>query len=130
MISWCFPLQGPAPYKDKNNTLPFVTMYHSNFDNKSLVTNIRRKINHSNSAYLKEVTKYSNIVYNNPKTYWDWLLMQIITQNNKNGLFKFTDKLCKICKIYVNECSFFTWSDDINWQIQKLLVQLLMLYII
>ena len=69
----------------------------SNFDNKS----------DSNSAYLKEGTKDSNIVYNNPKTYWDWLLMQIMTQNNINGLFKFTDKLCKICKIYINECSSF-----------------------
>ena len=78
-----------------------------NFDNKSLVTNIRIKINDSNSAYLKEGTKDSNIVYNNPKAYWDWLLMQIMTQNNINGLFKFTEKLCKICKIYINECSSF-----------------------
>ena len=107
MISWCFPRQSPAPYKDKNNTLPSVTTCLSNFDNKSLVTNIRRKISDSNSAYLKEGTKDSNIVYNNPKTYWDWLLMQIMTQNNINGLFKFTDKLCKICKIYINECSSF-----------------------
>ena len=44
-------LQVPAPYKDKNNTLSF------NFDNKSLVTNIIKNINRSNSAYLKEVSK-------------------------------------------------------------------------
>ena len=37
--------------------LSFATTYCSNVDNKSLVTNIRKKINNSNSAYLKEVIK-------------------------------------------------------------------------
>lgn len=54
-------LQGPTPYKDKNNSLPFVTTYHSNVYNKSLATNICKKINNSNSICLKEVLKDSNI---------------------------------------------------------------------
>ena len=55
-------LQGPAPHTDRKNTLPFITKYHSNVDNKSLVTNIRKTLNNSNSAYLKEIFKNSNII--------------------------------------------------------------------
>ena len=51
-------LQSPAPYQVKNNTWPFVTIYSNNYY-KSLVTNIRKKINNSNLVYLKEVFKYS-----------------------------------------------------------------------
>ena len=53
-------LQGPTPYKDKKNSLPFVTTYHSNVYNKSLAMNISEKINNSNSVYLKEVFKDAN----------------------------------------------------------------------
>ena len=56
-------LQSPTPYKDKKTTLPFVTTYHSNVDNKSLVTKIHKKINNSISNYLKEVFKGSSIAY-------------------------------------------------------------------
>ena len=47
-------LRVQGPYKDKSNTLTFVTIYHSNVDNKSLVEEIWNKVNNSVSAYLKK----------------------------------------------------------------------------
>ena len=37
-------LQSSAPYKDKKNTLHFLTTYNSNVNNKRFVTNIHKKI--------------------------------------------------------------------------------------
>ena len=39
------------------------------------------------------------------------------TKNNINGFFKCIDKQCKICKKIFNECSFFTCSNGIDWEI-------------
>ena len=50
-------IQIPAPYKNKENNLAFFTTYYSNTDDKLLLTNINRKVNNSNSAYLAEVLK-------------------------------------------------------------------------
>ena len=112
-------LQGPAPYKDEENTLPFVATC-SNVDNKPLVTNIRKKLNNLNLAYLKEIFKDSAIVLAQRQSK---NLLRLLTntaynskrqnENNINGLFKCTDKRCKIYKISVNECSSFTRSNGI-----------------
>ena len=53
MTSKAFPdaaLKPPVPYKDKKNILLFAATYRCNADNKSLVTNIHKKINNSHSA--------------------------------------------------------------------------------
>ena len=119
-------LQGPAPYKDKKNTLPFVTTYHSNVNNKSLIWNIRKKIENSNSDYLKEVFNDSKIILaqRQPKNLLNLLTnakynSKVQNENNLNGLHKCTDKRCKICKLYINECSSFTCSNGIKWEIRS-----------
>ena len=79
-------LQILAPYKDKKNTLLFVTTNHSNVNNKSLVTNSRKKISNSNSVYLKQLFKDSNIVLTQRQL--KNLLMHLKNQNSQLEKYK------------------------------------------
>ena len=119
-------LQGPAPYKNKNNNIPFVSTFYPNIDNKSLVYNIRTKINSIRSDYLKNIFKEKEIILSQkqPKNLKSILTSAVfkndlIMQQRPNGLYKCNNKRCKICTLYVNECTSFQCSNGIMWEIRS-----------
>ena len=117
-------LQGPAPRpKNKTKTIPFITTYHDNIDNQSLVSNIRHKMGQAQSNDLKYIFDYAHIILSQrqPKNMLRTLTkakFAATTQLKQNGLFKCTDKRCKICRLYIQECSNFTLSNGQNWEIR------------
>ena len=42
-----------------------------------------------------------------------------ISPSHKNGIFKCTDKRCKICRLYLQECSNFKLSNGKNWEVRS-----------
>ena len=119
-------LQGPAPYRNKQNNLPYVSTFYPNIDNKSLVYNIRRKLNSVQSDYLKNIFKENEIILSQrqPKNL-KRILTSAIFKNNltfnfrPNGLFKCKNKRCKICALYINECTSFICSNNVTWEIRS-----------
>ena len=117
-------LQGPSPKPQKEELIPYVTTFHQNIDNNLLVNSINQKISSIRSPNLKNVFQNSNIILSQrqPKN-----ILQILTKStflsNKlflpNGVFKCNDIRCKICNLYLVECSSFQMSNGEKWEIRS-----------
>ena len=113
-------LQGPAPLKTNSNNIPFVTTY-GNVNNNEKVKKIRRKFNYIQSDHLKNVFKNSKIILAQKQPI---NLLRLLSKARFNtdtnnfiqlkGLFKCTDKRCKICLLYVNEGNSFVMSNNMK----------------
>ena len=116
-------LQDPAPKpKDKLNNIPFVTTFHEDIDNNIIMKNIKRKIENNLSDYIKEIFQESNIFLSQrqPKNLLRLLSSSSIsnTPSLPKGTFKCNDKRCKICKLYLIECSEIQLANNKIWKIE------------
>ena len=119
-------LQGPAPFKNKNKTIPYVSTFYPNIDNQSLVYNIQKKFKNIHSDYLKEIFDKNNIILSQrqPKNMKRILAPSTFTSIpsitlTQNGLFKCSNKRCKICTLYINETKSFKMSNGLIWEIRR-----------
>ena len=119
-------LKGPVSLKTNANNIPFVTIYYDNVNNNKEVKKIRRNFNDIQSDHLKNLFKNSNIflVLNQPKHLLRLLSKARFNTDTNNfiqlkGLFKCTDKRCKICLLYVNEGNSFVMSNNMRWELRS-----------
>ena len=115
-------LQGPAPKpKDNSENIPFVTTFHEDINNNIIMKNIKRKIENTPSDHLKEIYQESNIFLSQrqPKNLLNLLTNSAISRNPSlpPGIFKCKDLRCKICRLYITECSEFELSNKKIWNI-------------
>ena len=117
-------LQGPAPKPKENaNNIPFVTTFHKDIDNKVIMKNIKRKMENTPSDYIKETFQESNVFLSQrqPKNLLRLLSTSSISKNPNlpKGTFKCADKRCKICRLYLIECSEFQLANKKIWKIKS-----------
>ena len=118
-------LQGTAPLKTNSNNIPFVTN-HENVNNNEKVYKIRRMFNDIQSDHLKNAFKNSNklLAQEQPKNLLHLLSNVRFNTDTNNfiklmGLFKCTDKYCKICLLHVNEGNNFVMSNDMRRELHS-----------
>ena len=119
-------LQGPAPApKPKSNTLPFVTTYYSNINSQNTVSLCNDLLQNSRNDRVDFVFNDCNVVMalKQPPN-----LLRLLTNSKfissplspkENGLFKCSDKRCKLCRLYIQECDSFMTSKGIKWNIKS-----------
>lgn len=119
-------LQGPAPFSNKSNNIPFVTTFHSNINNQNIVKEINQKIDNIQSNHLKTVFHNNKVILSQrqPKNLLRHLTKSKFTSSNlpdnlPNGLFKCKDIRCKICNLYINENSSFKMSNNQIWELRS-----------
>ena len=73
--------------------------------------NIKRKIENTPSGFIKGIFQESNIFLSQrqPKNLLRLLFNSSISRDPslRKGIFKCNDKRCKICRLYIRECSEF-----------------------
>ena len=95
-------------------------MYYENVSNNEKVKKIRDKFNDKQSNHLKNVFKNSNILASkDPKNLLRFLSKAKFNTDTNNfiqpkGLFKCTDKHCKICSLYVNQDNSLIMSNNMR----------------
>ena len=100
-------------------------MYYENVSNNEKVKKIRDKFNDKQSNHLKNVFKNSNILASKqPKNLLRFLSKAKFNTDTNNfiqpkGLFKCTDKHCKICSLYVNQDNSLILSNNMRWELRS-----------
>ena len=84
--------------------------------------NIKSKIENTPSDYLKRIFQESNIFLSQrqPKNLLRLLPNSSISRNPSlpKGIFKCSDKRCKICRFYLIECSKFELANKKIWKVK------------
>ena len=84
--------------------------------------NIKRKIENTPSDYMKGIFQESNLFLSQrrPKNLLRLLSNSSISRNPSlpKGIFKCNYKRCKICKLYLIECSEFELANKKMWKIK------------
>lgn len=119
-------LQGPAPNpQEKKETIPFVSTYYNNYSCKNIVKTINTTFENSTNINIKNIFGNTNIVLSQRQTP---NLLRILSQPRKenvqkgeNGLFHCKDKRCKLCKLYIQECTEFEMSNGTIWKIKSII---------
>ena len=119
-------LQGPAPDpKKKCKVVPLISTYCSNYSNKDIVTQANILLENCDDEKTRNSFKNKRVVlaHKQPPNLLRRLSnARFINPNNKinkNGIFKCNNKLCKICKLYIQECSSFFTANNFEWQIKS-----------
>ena len=123
-------LQGPAPApKDKmENKMIFVSKYVNNFTHDNTVSYIDNALKNTKSERINKAFEGCStmIAYKQPQN-----LLRLLTrasfstpspipQNPKpNGLFRCKRPNCKLCRLYIQECSSFVTSNGKTWEIRS-----------
>ena len=100
-------------------------MYYENVSNNEKVKKIRNKFHDIQSNHRKNVSKNSNILASkDPKNllrFWSKAKFNTDTNNfiQPKGLFKRTDKHCKICSLYVNQDNSLIMSNNMRWELRS-----------
>ena len=122
------PAPPPSPNDISNNKLIFTTTYTSNFSHKNTVEQI-------NSIFHLPRTERIQTVFGNCKTMLAYRqpknLLRHITQASfssiprsptnlrRQGLFHCSDKKCKLCRLYIQECNSFITHNGTEWKIKS-----------
>ena len=108
-------LQSPASKAKNNfNNIPFVTAFHKDTDNEIIMKNIERKIENTPPDCLKGIFPESNtfLSQRQAKNLLRLLFNSSISRNPSlpEGNFKYSDKRCNICRLYLIESSEFEFN--------------------
>ena len=119
-------LQGPAPNpENKMNSIPFITTFYPNIDNKLTIKTIKEKFNNIRSEELKEIFKESNFILSlrQSKNLYKKLVSSKFLSSSiylkKPGTYKCNDSRCKVCQIYLNTTDRFVMSNKQVWEIRR-----------
>ena len=115
-------LQGPAPDPaGKKKVLPLVTTYYSNFCSSNIVQQANFMLQSSSNDHIKEVFRDHQIILSSkqPGNLLRQLSSSLFTSESsnrpENGIFKCSDKRCKLCKLYIQPCKSFVTANGYEW---------------
>lgn len=118
-------LQGPAPDPSKKEKIiPLITSFYSNYTNKDVVKHTNMLLENCTDETIKLNFKNTRVVlaHKQPPN-----IQRLLTRAKfqspdpqllKPGLFKCQSKACKLCKLYIKECSSFITSNNKTWGIK------------
>ena len=117
-------LQGPAPNpKNKKQVIPLVSKHSSNFSNKNIVKQANVLLNRCPDTDTKKKFETKEVIFaqRQPPNLLKMLTNAKFTSTNKkiNGQYKCTEKRCKLCKSYIEECTSFITSKGTEWHIKS-----------
>lgn len=117
-------LQGPAPNpKEKKELIPLISTYCSNYSNKSIIKEANLLLENCPDEETKKCFKNKKVIlaFKQPPN-----LMRQLTSakfdssdkiQNKKGIFKCKNPNCKICKLYLVECTSFKTAKGVIWEV-------------
>ena len=118
-------MQGPAPKPQTERIIPLISTYYNNYNNSTVKQVAENLLNNSNNERLKDAfkdTKIINSIRQPPNLLRELCNSQFLSHDNKKlqlkGLFRCTDKRCKICQLYINECNSFQTTNGVTWEIR------------
>ena len=116
-------LQGPAPKKNDEKVIPLISTFYGNYDNSTVMDVTQSLITNSKDDRIKMAFKDVKFVhaFRQPPNLLRLLSNStFLSQSNdmKSGLFKCTDKRCKICKLYLQEGTYFVTANGTTWTIK------------
>ena len=119
----------PAPKEQSNDTLIFTSTYTNNFSHKNTVDQINSLFHLPRTERMKDVFGNCKVIqaYRQPRNLLRHLTRASFAQSNtqedtvtkKNGLFRCRNKNCKLCRLYIQECTSFMTHNDTEWQIRS-----------
>ena len=117
---------GPAPPpKNMDKTLIFTSTFVSNLTHDNTIHQINELLKNTKSAKLNEIFDgcRAMIAYKQPNNIQRLLTKAAFSSNNtnsiKNGLFRCGRDICKLCKLYIQECTSFICSNGFRWEIRS-----------
>ena len=117
-------LQGPAN-KKVTDFIPFVTTHSCNLDYHRTIKIINDRLSSSNNPRIKKVYGNASTVLSlkQPPNILKQLTRAEFKSNRQPskcvGLFKCSDKRCKICKLYIQECKSFLTANGKEWFVRS-----------
>ena len=122
-------LQGPAnaPTNNTQDKLIFVSNFVGNFSHKNTPKLIDNALKNTNSERINKVFDGCStmIAYKQPPN----LLRQLtkasfatpstIIEPKPNGLYRCNRRNCKLCQLYIQECTSFVCSNGKTWEIRS-----------
>ena len=119
-------LQGPAPKPPDDKIIPFISTYYSNYDNSHIVETTRSLITNSKNPRKKEVFKNAKFIeaHRQPPNLLRRLTNSSFITGNRNenrkpnGIYCCKRLNCKICKLYLQECSSFVTANGSTWVVK------------
>ena len=118
-------LQGPAPKPEtKKEVIPLITTY-SNYSQQNIVRQANKLIERCPDDTTKRSFENKKVI----GAFWQPLNLQRLLTSAKfeedqqkqkeSGIFKCSDKKCKICKFYLQECREFKVENNVLWQVKS-----------
>ena len=116
-------LQGPANAPTNKPAIPFITTHFSNFNSSNIVDVTKNLLEHSTNPRLQTVFKDVNIIHarRQPPN----LLRQLTTAafiqgepRNNPGIHRCRRSNCKVCRLYLQECTSFMTSNGKVWEVR------------
>ena len=116
-------LQGPAMDNTGEKVIPLVSKFVSNYDNETVLHIARTLLKETIDERLIAAFKDTKIIhaYSQPPNLLRSLTSsKFITgnENQKTGIFRCSDKRCKICKIYLQTGDSVIMADGSTWYIK------------
>ena len=117
-------LQGPAPKKENGKVIPLISTYYSNYENSNVIQIAKNLINNSKDERIKSTFKEVNLIhaYKQPPNLLSLLSNSAFinkhSDTQKCGIFKCSDKRCKICALYIQSCKSFITANGTNWEVR------------
>ena len=119
-------LQGPAPNPaNKKKIIPLVTTYYSNLSNKNIVQQANFMLQSSSNDRVKEVFNNHQIILSlkQPANLLRQLsksqFESITPGKTENGIFRCSDKRCKLCRLYIKPCKSFNTINGFEWVVRS-----------
>ena len=128
----CARLEGPAPppmtNENSNNKLIFTTTYTNNYSQQNTVEQINALFRLPRTDRIKTV--FGNcrtmLAYRQPKNLLRHITRAAFTsiprqlsEPRKQGLFRCSNDKCKLCQLYIQECTSFITHNDVEWTIRS-----------
>ena len=116
-------LQGPAPVKEKSKVIPLISTYCDNYNNVSVLHMDRTLLKNPLDNWLKNA--FQNVTFINAYKQPPNLLRSLSSSKfvrgpieKTPGVFKCSDKKCKICKLYLQVGTQVLMSNGETWEVK------------
>ena len=115
-------LQGPALPPAQKITIPFISSYYSNFESSNILETAKNLIQNSKNTRIKEA--FNNVEFIHARRQPPNILQRITNakfitkEEHKIQGITHCGRYCKICEIYLQECSSFTTANGKVWTIK------------
>ena len=117
-------LQGPANAPERKPTIPFISTYFSNIESSNILETAKSLLQNSTNQRIKDV--FNDVQFIHARRQPPNLLRQITNasfiqgERERNpGIHLCSRPNCKICRLYLQECSKFTTANGTEWVIKS-----------